>query len=299
MNQEERERERENRSLDPPVHSSSPCIRSNMDISQYLLRIGYQGPTLPSLESLRNLHRCHLLSVPFESLSVHCEEPITLALPALYEKIVQRHRGGFCFELNGLFQWLLQALGFDAKAVAGRVRDRFTGCYGPPLDHMALLVQLDGQQFLCDVGFGDGFVEPLELRPEVERVQKNGIFWLGQNGATWTLERRGVSGREGRPLYTFTLEEKKLDDFASMCLYHQTSPSSICTCKSFCSLHTEDGGRLTYIGWRLLSTLKEERTETVLQDSEIPTVLREKFGIQLSGNFKPKDTEILPTPEDN
>ncbi|KAJ6651802.1 hypothetical protein lerEdw1_016479 [Lerista edwardsae] len=268
--------------LDPPVHSASPCIRFNMDISQYLLRIGYQGPVLPSPESLRNLHKRHLLSVPFESLSMHCEEPITLALPALYEKVVRRHRGGFCFELNGLFLWLLQALGFDAKAVAGRVRNRLTGRYGPPLDHMVILVQLGGQQFLCDVGFGEGFMEPLKLRPEVQQVQKNGIFWLGRNGATWVLERRDISGREGRPLYTFTLEEKKLDDFASMCLYHQTSPSSIFTCKSFCSLHKEDGGRLTYIGWRLIATLGEERTETVLQDSEIPAVLLEKFRIKLN-----------------
>ncbi|XP_066484852.1 arylamine N-acetyltransferase, pineal gland isozyme NAT-10-like [Tiliqua scincoides] len=270
-----------------------------MDISQYLLRIGYQGRALPSLESLRNLHRCHLLSVPFESLSIHCKEPITLALPILYDKIVQHHRGGFCYELNGLFLWLLQALGFDAKAVAGRVRNRFTGRYGPPLDHMVILVQLDGRQFLCDVGFGEGFLEPLELRPQMEQVQKNGIFWLDLNEAIWVLERRNISGREGRPLYKFTLEEKKLDDFTSMCIYHQTSPSSIFTCKSFCSLATEDGGRLTYIGWRLISTVREERMETVLQDSEIPKVLREKFGTKLSGDFKPKDTEILPPPEDD
>lgn len=269
-----------------------------MDVSQYLLRIGYQGPAQPSLETLRRLHRGHLLTVPFESLSVHCREPITLELPLLYDKIVQHHRGGFCFELNGLFLWLLQALGFGAKAVAGRVLNRFTGHYGPPLDHMVILVQLDGRLFLCDVGFGGGFLEPLELKPDTEQVQAGGIFWLGNTGRIWVLERREVPGKEGRPLYQFTLEEKKLDDFAGMCLYHQTSPSSIFTCKSFCTLQKEDGGRLTYMGWRLISILGEKRTETVLQSSEIPAVLREKFGVHLEGDFEPKDEDIVPPPEE-
>ncbi|XP_060137796.1 arylamine N-acetyltransferase, pineal gland isozyme NAT-10-like [Zootoca vivipara] len=265
-----------------------------MDIGPYLLRIGYQGPTQPSLETLRSLHRCHLLSVPFESLSIHSREPIVLEVPSLYNKIVRHHRGGFCFELNGLFLWLLQALGFEAKAVAGRVRNRFTGRYGPPLDHMVILVQLGGRQLLCDVGFGEGFTEPLELKASVEQVQEGGIFWLGLQGGVWVLERREVSGKEGRPLYRFTLEEKKLDDFTGMCLYHQTSPSSIFACKSFCSLQKENGGRLTYMGWRLISKKGGESTETLLQSTEIPVVLREKFGINLSGDFKPKDEEILP-----
>ncbi|XP_062993706.1 arylamine N-acetyltransferase, pineal gland isozyme NAT-10-like [Elgaria multicarinata webbii] len=270
-----------------------------MDIDGYLQRIAYRGPTQPSLEVLRHLHRCHLLSVPFESLSIHSEEPISLELPLLYEKIVRRHRGGFCFELNGLFLWLLQALGFDARAMAGRVRNRFTGRYGPPLDHMVILVHLDGRRLLCDVGFGEGFMEPLELRQEIEQVQENGIFWLSLKGDAWVLERREVSGKEGRPLYKFTLDEKKLEDFAGMCLYHQTSPSSIFVCKSFCSLHQEDGGRLTYMGWRFISTRGGERTETVLQSAEILAVLREKFGITLNPSFKPKDEEILPPLEED
>ncbi|XP_015268244.1 PREDICTED: arylamine N-acetyltransferase, pineal gland isozyme NAT-10-like [Gekko japonicus] len=270
-----------------------------MDVTQYLLRIRYQGPAQPSLETLRCLHHCHLSSVPFESLSIHCREPIALALPLLYDKIVRRHRGGFCFELNGLFLWLLQTLGFGAKAVAGRVRNPFTGRYGPPLDHMVILVQLEGRSFLCDVGFGEGFLEPLELKPGTEHVQKGGIFWLGNKGGIWVLERREVPGKEGRPLYQFTLEEKKLDDFAGMCSYHQTSPSSIFPCKSFCSLRKEDGGRLTYMGWRLISTAGEKRTETALQSSEIPAILHEKFGVRLEGDFKPKDKEIVLPPEED
>ncbi|KAM6450756.1 arylamine N-acetyltransferase 2-like [Liasis olivaceus] len=266
-----------------------------MDVGCYLQRIRFQGvSTCPSLETLRSLHRSHLFSVPFESLSIHCKEPIILEFPHLYEKIVQNHRGGFCCELNGLFLWLLQALGFHTKVVAARVWNRFTECYGPPLDHLIILVDLDRHQLLCDVGFGEGFLEPLELKPEMEQVQEGGIFWLSLKGDIWVLERREVSGGKGRPLYKFTLEERKLEDFSNMCLYHQTSPCSIFTCKSFCSLHKVGGGRLTYIGQRLIFTMGEERTETLLQNSEIPAVLFEKFGIKLKRNFEPKDEKILP-----
>uniref|UniRef100_A0A670ZFJ3 arylamine N-acetyltransferase n=1 Tax=Pseudonaja textilis TaxID=8673 RepID=A0A670ZFJ3_PSETE len=258
-----------------------------MDVGCYLQRIRFQGAsTSPSLETLKCLHRSHLFSVPFESLSIHCKEPIHLELPCLYEKIVQNHRGGFCYELNGLFQWLLQALGFHTKILAARVCNRFTQCYGPPLDHLIILVDLDGHQFLCDVGFGEGFVEPLELKPEVEQAQEGGIFWLSLEEATWVLECRKIAGEKERFLYKFTLEEKQLEDFSDMCLYHQTSPCSIFTCKSFCSLHKAGGGRVTYIGQRLIFTKGKDRTETVLQDSEIPTVLFDQFGIKMKNHVR-------------
>ncbi|XP_061440244.1 Golgi-associated RAB2 interactor protein 3-like isoform X2 [Rhineura floridana] len=165
-----------------------------MDTGHYLQRIGYRGPTQPSLETLCHLHPCHLLSVPFESLGIHCKELIVLDLPLLYDKIIRRHRGGFCFELNGLFLWLLQVLGFDAKAVAGRVQNRFTGRYGPPLDHMVILVQLDGQRLLCDVGFGEGFMEPLELKLATEQVQEGGTKQKGLQNLTKGIREQPFPG---------------------------------------------------------------------------------------------------------
>ncbi|CAM4683232.1 unnamed protein product [Lepidochelys kempii] len=268
-----------------------------MDVGAYLSRIGYQGPTEPTLETLRGLHRCHLFSVPFESLSVHCGEPITLAPPLLYDKIVRRRRGGFCYENNGLFLWLLRALGFDVVGLAGRVRNRFTGRLGPPRDHLLLLARLGGQRFLCDVGFGDGFLEPLRLEPGLEQPQEGSTFRLGLAGGVWVLERLRAPGGEGRVLYTFTLEERELGDFAAMACYHQQAPSSLFACKSFCSLPQPGGGRLTYMGWRLIATRGGERTETPLQPPEIPALLQHTFGAQLSGTLVPKDQDIQPPPE--
>uniref|UniRef100_A0A8C3H792 arylamine N-acetyltransferase n=1 Tax=Chrysemys picta bellii TaxID=8478 RepID=A0A8C3H792_CHRPI len=241
------------------AHSPRFAPQPRMDVGAYLSRIGYQGPTEPTLETLRGLHRCHLFSVPFESLSVHCGEPITLALPLLYDKIVRRRRGGFCYENNGLFQWLLRALGFCVVGLAGRVRNRFTGRLGPPCDHLVLLARLGGQRFLCDVGFGDGFLEP-----GLEQPQEGGTFRLGLAGGVWALERLRAPGEEGQMLYTFTLEEWELGDFAAMCCYHQQAPSSIFACKSFCSLPQPGGGRLTYMGWRLIATLTPASVSPIL-----------------------------------
>src|SRR5260370_8617397 len=92
-----------------------------MDPEAYLERIGYRGPTLPSLNVLRRLHRRHLLSIPFENLDIHLHRPIILSEAAFYDKIIKHHRGGFCYELNGLFANLLQERGFKVSIISARL----------------------------------------------------------------------------------------------------------------------------------------------------------------------------------
>ena len=131
-----------------------------MDTDAYLARMGYTGPREPTPETLRRLHRAHVLAVPFENLDIHLGHPIVLAIPSLYEKIVRRRRGGFCCELNGLFGWLLGQLGFTVVILSARVfRD---GQPGSEFDHLILRVELE-EDLIADVGFGDSFLEPLRL----------------------------------------------------------------------------------------------------------------------------------------
>src|SRR5947199_67751 len=113
-----------------------------MNAAAYLERIGYQGPRAPTAETLRRLHLAHLYAVPFENLSIHWGEPIRLDDEALFEKVVTRRRGGFCYELNGLFAALLRALGFDVAMLSAGA-GRANGDYSPDYDHIALLVTLD------------------------------------------------------------------------------------------------------------------------------------------------------------
>src|SRR5262245_13661791 len=130
-----------------------------MDVTAYLKRINYNRSLAPSAETLRQLQLTHLRTVPFENLSIHAHEPIVLDDEALFDKIVGRRRGGFCYEVNGLFAALLRALGFDVTMLSAEVAND-SGDFTQPFDHMTLLIKLE-QRWLADVGFGDSFLEPL------------------------------------------------------------------------------------------------------------------------------------------
>jgi len=131
------------------------------DVSAYLARINYSGSTVPTCETLRSLHHAHLLTVPFENLDIGLGRPIVLDEDALVRKIVERRRGGFCYELNGAFAALLQAMGFRVSLLSARV-SREAGGESPEFDHLTLRVDLK-HPWLADVGFGELFLEPLRI----------------------------------------------------------------------------------------------------------------------------------------
>jgi N-hydroxyarylamine O-acetyltransferase len=248
-----------------------------MNVEAYLQRIGYDGDQIPNAETLRNLHHAHLLAVPFENLDIHWGRPIVLDEKSLYEKIVLRRRGGFCYEANGLFAALLRELGFNVTLLSARVMDG--GKPGPEFDHMALLVQLE-ERWLADVGFGDSFREPLRLDDPNEQRQAHGAYRLARDGEQWTLLARSA-GNEWAPQYVFTLRPYQLADFAGMCHYHQTSPQSHFTQKRVCSLATP-AGRVTLSDMRLIITQNGERQEKILaSQEEYAKTLREYFGFKL------------------
>ncbi|KAM6900799.1 arylamine N-acetyltransferase 2-like [Xenentodon cancila] len=281
-----------------------------MDLKKYLSRINFASSSLPpdpSLRLLRALHTCHLLSVPFEDLTVHSGGRVRLDFPLLYDKIVNQRRGGFCFENNSLFSWLLIQLGFQVTLLSGQVRNSVTGFYGPPFDHMILMVNVEGRRWLCDVGFGvPGFSVPLSLETNGLQVQGHRVYCIRKDKemhfVEWQRdENRGEDG-EWTEIYKFTLAPRSLEDFSEMCQYHQTSPSSIFFCKSLCTV-LKPYGRITYIGRKLITaTFPSEATGGVvetttreLQDEEIPGILAEKFGIVLPSPLIPKD-ETITTP---
>ena len=132
-----------------------------LDLSAYLDRIGYSGPLAPTADVLRDLHRAHMFSVPFENLDIALGREIVCDDDSFIRKIVEQRRGGFCYELNGAFARLLREFGFRVTLLSARV-PREDGSYSPEFDHLALRVDLD-EPWLADVGFGDSFLEPLLL----------------------------------------------------------------------------------------------------------------------------------------
>ncbi len=258
--------------------SSFVIRQSTLDIAKYLQRIHYHGSLQPNAETLCALHRAHLLAVPFENLNIPMGWPIVLDEAALYRKIVERRRGGFCYELNGLFAALLRALGFDVQRLAARVT-RADGGWGIEFDHMTLRVQL-AEPWLVDVGFGDSFTEPLRLAAQGEQPQNGDTYRIVAAGAEHILQRR--EDDEWKSQYLFSLRPHPLADFMSGCHYHQTSPESPFTRRRVCTRATPDG-RITLSDMKLIVTRGSQREEHLLaSDVEYHTALREYFNIDLS-----------------
>lgn len=248
-----------------------------MDIQAYLDRIGYRGPLDPTAETLRALQVAHLRTVPFENLSIHAGQPIVLDDESLFDKVVVRRRGGFCYELNGLFAALLRALGFRVTRLSARVA-RADGTFGPDFDHMALLVDLE-ERWLADVGFGDSFRDPLRLDERGEQPEPPRAFRIDEDGDRLLLQRRDGAGESWQPQYRFTLQAYEYPEYAGMCHFHQTSPESHFTRQTVCSLATPDG-RVTLSGMKLITTRNGEKQERVLaSEEERAVLLRELFGV--------------------
>ena len=247
-----------------------------MDINDYLTRLTYNGPIDPNLNTLIQLHKAHLQKVPFENLSVHMGESINLEIPWLFNKIVTRERGGFCYECNGLFAWLLESLGFQVSLHSACVMKDGNGC-GPEFDHLVLLVNL-GEPWLADVGFGDGFQQPLQLREHGPQHQSDGGFKLRGDGSDYIYER--LVGVRWVPQYRFSLKPRKLTDFIPMCKYHQTSPASSFTQKRVVT-RLSGGDRITLTPDKLITTSSEKRLEQIIPPGTYEALLSEHFGIKL------------------
>ena len=247
-----------------------------MDVAAYLERIGYHGPLTADINVLRNLHRAHLFTVPFENLDIHIAREIVCDEPRFIHKIVNERRGGFCYELNGAFAALLRTLGFHVTLLSARV-PRADGSDGPEFDHLTLRVDLDEPR-LADVGFGDSFLEPLRLQPGFEQPQMGRAYRLSQADGLWQSEVK--TDGEWKKEYLFTLQPRQLGEFAGMCRYHQTSPDSPFTRKRVCSRATPDG-RITLSDGKLIETRNGVRRERDLSPEEWRDKLRNLFGVVL------------------
>ena len=251
-----------------------------MDVKAYLQRLNYTGSLDVNADTLRELHRAHLFSIPFENLDIHLGRRIVLDEELVLHKLIAQRRGGFCYELNGAFCALLRELGFTVSMLsAGVARDE--GGFDPPFDHMALLVDLE-QRWLADVGFGDSFREPLLLDSRQEQDLNGDAYQLLESGEHLILQRREAAG--WTPQYRFTVEPHRYDEYSEMCVYHQTSPQSIFTQRRACSIATADG-RITVTDKRLIITSGGEKNEREFEKSgDWLIALREYFDIDIGSD---------------
>jgi len=253
------------------------------EITAYLARIGVTSPASalkPDIDTLNMLHRAHVLTIPFENLSVHLPgEEISLELNALATKIVRRRRGGFCYELNGLFAALLETIGFGVERMAARTYSAELGTFtNNPLDHLALRVtDAAGGVWLADVGFGKHSELPLRYGERNEQHDPFGTLQIVET-ADGLLDVL----LDGAPQYRVDPRALALADFEMGRWYQVTSPASLFRRSLICSLPTPDG-RVTLNGRKLITTDADGRREQILKkDAELLAAYRDLFGIELA-----------------
>ncbi|MEU8302712.1 arylamine N-acetyltransferase [Actinomadura sp. NPDC048955] len=264
-----------------------------LDLPAYLKRVGHDGGLAPTAATLRALHRAHVTSIPFENLEIMLGRPIELSLDAVQAKLVGRPRGGYCFEHNRLFAAVLERLGYEVAAVAGRVT--LGAAKILPATHALLHVRppdasRDEPAWLCDVGFGAGPLEPLRLVDGEEAVQDGWGFRLrrGRTVTTWTphtaeweMHQRGPGGWVQR--HTFVLNEVFRIDFEVGSYYVSTSARSPFTTRPFVQKFSSDALRVLD-GTKLTVTRPDGTAESrTLAPEDVPGTLAEDFGIVLEG----------------
>jgi N-hydroxyarylamine O-acetyltransferase len=250
-----------------------------MNAEKYLARIGLENPVaIADIYYLKLLQRQHLLNVPFENLDIYWKRPIVLNTVAFYRKIVEENRGGFCYELNGLFNELLAASGFETRLLSACVSDG-KGGFSDEYDHLAILVIIGEMQYVADVGFGDFAAEPLQFTPGIEQQDDTGTYMIRPLAAEY-FEVAKMNGDEWKSEYKFKPFGHDLSEFTGMCEFHQTSPMSHFTKGKLCSLMTLDG-RKTLTDSKFIVTVNGEKTEIPVDSEDgFNELLFREFGIQ-------------------
>jgi N-hydroxyarylamine O-acetyltransferase len=254
-----------------------------MNLGQYLNRVGFTGNLEPNLETLIGLHRAHLQTIPYENLEIHFGRTLELKLERIFERLVLERRGGWCYEMNGLFAWALREIGFDVRLVSTQVT-RADGSLMAPGDHVALIVKFKSgleQNWLVDVGWGNGFLDPLPLEPGLY-TQGFLEYRLESNGESWRFHNQQY-GADG---FSFTLEphhleQIRLEKFQERCTWQQSSPESGFVRVAVCQIFTPEG--INTLRGAVLTTIRSagKLEHTISSFEEYENVLRQDFKLEV------------------
>jgi len=244
----------------------------------YLERITYNEELTLSALLLSQLQKMHLLHIPFENLDIHRKIPIRLDVESIYNKIVLQQRGGFCYELNGLFYELLKHLGFKVRRISTRIYNNVE--YGPEYDHLAIVATIDGKEYLTDVGFGEFTFSPLRLDTTELQHDERGTFRIDRY-ETFCYRVNKQEDNVWQSVYVFENRHREFREFEAMCRYHQTSPESPFT-KSRLITRPTYNGRITLTDDTLKISQSGQATEEkpVNSPEEFATYLFTYFGIR-------------------
>ena len=263
----------------------------NLNIDSYLERIDYNGGTDISENTLRNLHIAHTLNIPFENLDVYYGKPVLLDEVSLFNKIVKNRRGGYCFEMNGIFSFVLQKLGFKVTNLLAR--GTMDGINFSAKTHQVLLVENVGKRWLADVGFGnDGIIAPLLLQENMDQKQFAHTYRLIKNQTFgYVLQKKIVD--KYMSLYAFILKECYPEDFLMSNHFTATFPDSFFLQMRMCTMPTKEG-RITLTDTHFKAINNGNITEIPIEnDDQFKALLKENFSLDLDSILKDAGSEAL------
>ena len=249
---------------------------TEFDVDRYLARIGITDRPPADVASLDLLQQAHLRTVPFENVDVFNGVPVTTAVTSSYSKIVERGRGGWCFELNGAFGALLIELGFDVAYLGAAVLFN-----GPTvvIDHVTLEVNVD-RPYLVDVGFGDSFITPLDINRAGPQDGGSGVFELIPSPQGTTLTRHDEAGVPV-PQYRYKRLAREMPEFEETSQRLQDDKTTHWHEKAVATRLLDQGAdRISLTGTTLTRTIEGVRSETDVGESATGDVLVKEFGIR-------------------
>lgn len=257
-----------------------------MDVDAYLERIGLSRRPAPTLAALQRLHRAHLCAIPYEDIDIQLGRRVTNERPAVFEKIVAGRRGGWCYEMNGIFGWALGELGFDVTRVTGvhtATEDR-EAAIG---NHMVLKVELDEGTFVADVGLSNGPIDPIRLAAGPFEAGGFSYRLEAVDADWWRFYNHPLAGPAS---FDFNLAPADEALLAHRCAELQTAPWSMFVQNLICSRFTERGV-IVLLG-RLLRTITPlGRDERVIGSAdELIGLLRDDFSLDT-----PEVASLWPT----
>ena len=253
---------------------------SSSDLDAYLRRVNYSGPFAPTLELLNLLTFHHSTSIPFENLDILRGQTISLEPAALVDKLVRRHRGGYCFEQNGLFLLVLQSLGFDVRPLSARVRLQHPRDFTPPRTHLFLDVQLGGTHYVTDVGVGAAsLTAALRFELNSEQPTPHDVRRLVFEEGRYFHQIR--YGQQWNDVCEFTLEAMPLIDREIANWYTSTHPKSHYKNRLLVALARPNARRIAILDDEFGERLADGSSRHLHLDSQsdLLRVLRECFGL--------------------
>lgn len=265
-----------------------------LDLDAYMRRVGHDGDTAPTAQTLAALHRAHLAAIPFENLDVVLGRGIAVDLDSVQAKLVERRRGGYCYEHGVLFAAVLERLGYTVERMLARVGGEELERPRAPT-HMTLRVATGGERWLADVGFGSGLLRPLPFDEGGPHAQGGWTFALASTGSrSWAL--RELRGGEWVTRYGFDEQRLHAADVVMANHFTSTFERSPFVGKPVVTRRDEDSIRSLVDRRLALERPDGTLDERDVADDEIGALLRETFGIPLNDDEVTQLTFASRTP---